>query len=144
MPGHHPDPEIEGGGNLIIIFFRPFGPHFGLRIRRGGGASPGSGTDVQVLLQKEELLSTFCNKISQLTTTWRFFARHTTWQFNSFRRRLFKSPVIFFSWLVILRNLIQARFARFWELMRGWLVASQVLQQLYVFVPRFQRTLSHS
>ena len=70
----------------------------------------------------------------------------TTWQFNSFRRRLSKSPVIFVSWLVILCNLIQARFARFWELMRGWLVASLVLQQLHVSPPPppFQRTLSHS
>ena len=74
-----------------------------------------------------------------------FFCRTgTTWQFNSFRRRLSKSPVIFFSWLVILRNLIQARFARFWELMRGWLVASLVLQQLHFSAPPFQRTLSHS
>ena len=73
VPGHHPDPEIEGGGGLKKIFFRPFGPHFGLRIRGEGsgplGPSPGSATDVQVLLQKVELLSTFCNKISQLTTT---------------------------------------------------------------------------
>ena len=35
--GGHPDPEITGGAGLQKIFFRPFGPHFGLKIRRGGG-----------------------------------------------------------------------------------------------------------
>ena len=69
VPGHHPDPEIEGDGGLKKIFFRPFKPHFGLRIRGGEPPGPGSATVVQVLLQKVELLSTFCNKISQLTTT---------------------------------------------------------------------------
>ena len=75
VPGHHSDPEIEGDGGLkknIFLALR-FGPHFGLRIRGEGpgplGPSPGSATDVQVLLQKVELLSTFCNKISQLATT---------------------------------------------------------------------------
>ena len=42
--GGHPDPEISGGGGggggggrPQKIFFRPFGPHFGLKIRVGGG-----------------------------------------------------------------------------------------------------------
>ena len=29
----HPDPEIRGGGGFKKIFFRPFGHHFGLKIR---------------------------------------------------------------------------------------------------------------
>ena len=32
-----PDPEIRGGGGVAVskqIFFRPFGPKFGLKIRR--------------------------------------------------------------------------------------------------------------
>ena len=37
-----PDPEIrgEGGGGLQKTFFRPFGPHFGLRLR--GDEPPGT------------------------------------------------------------------------------------------------------
>ena len=34
-PGH-PDPEIRGGG-LQKNLLRPFGPHFGLKIRGGPG-----------------------------------------------------------------------------------------------------------
>ena len=66
--GHRTDPEIKEGGGVKKIFFRPFGPHFWYK-NKGGGTSPGSATDVQVSLQKVEPLSTFCNKISQLTTT---------------------------------------------------------------------------
>ena len=31
----HPDPEIRGGGGKLSekIFFRPFGPQFGLKVR---------------------------------------------------------------------------------------------------------------
>ena len=32
--GGHPDPEIKGG-SLKKILFRPFGPHFGLKMREG-------------------------------------------------------------------------------------------------------------
>ena len=32
--GGHPDPEIKGG-SLKKNFLRPFGPHFGLKIREG-------------------------------------------------------------------------------------------------------------
>ena len=42
--GSHIDPEIRGGPGLQKNFFRPFGPHFGLKIRRGAGTlgpSPG-------------------------------------------------------------------------------------------------------
>ena len=36
----HPDPEISGGGDQSPkIFFQPFGPQFGLKIR-GAGPSP--------------------------------------------------------------------------------------------------------
>ena len=36
--GGHPDSEIRGGGGgLQKIFFGPFGPHFGIKIRRAGG-----------------------------------------------------------------------------------------------------------
>ena len=45
----HPDSEITGGGGLKIKIFRPFRPHFGLKIRRAPGplgSSPGSDTDV--------------------------------------------------------------------------------------------------
>ena len=37
--GGHPDSEIRGGGEggLQKIFFGPFGPHFGIKIRKGGG-----------------------------------------------------------------------------------------------------------
>ena len=32
--GGHPDPEIRGGGGRAEnLFFRPFGPQFGLKIR---------------------------------------------------------------------------------------------------------------
>ena len=150
VPGHHPDPEIEGGGGLKKIVFGPSIRTSFWSKNKGGGAGPlgplpwirhwctgfvAKSRTTLYLLQQD--FATYNN----LT----FFCKTgTTWQFNSFRRRLFKSPVIFFSWLVILRNLIQARFARFWELMRGWLVASLVLQQLHVSAPPFQRTLSHS
>ena len=43
----HQDPEIRGVGGTRSKknFFRPFGPHFGLKIRRGGtGPYPGSAT----------------------------------------------------------------------------------------------------
>jgi len=40
-----PDPEIRGGPASKKIF-RPFGPHFDLKIkRRGVGGSPGSATE---------------------------------------------------------------------------------------------------
>ena len=35
--GGHPDPEIRGKPGLKKIFFRPYGPQFGLKIRGGGG-----------------------------------------------------------------------------------------------------------
>ena len=35
--GGHPDPDIRGGSWPQKIFFRPFGPHFGLKIRGGQG-----------------------------------------------------------------------------------------------------------
>ena len=36
----HPEPEISGGGDQSPkIFFQPFGPQFGLKIR-GAGPSP--------------------------------------------------------------------------------------------------------
>ena len=47
--GGHPDPEIRGGeGVLQKKKFPPFGPQFGLKIRRGRrplGPSPGSATE---------------------------------------------------------------------------------------------------
>lgn len=49
--GHSPVPDLDletwrgggaGGGGVSKLFFRPFGPYFGLKIRVGGGrASPG-------------------------------------------------------------------------------------------------------
>ena len=39
-PGH-PDPEIRGAARSLKIFFRPFRPRFGLKIRRGGGRGSG-------------------------------------------------------------------------------------------------------
>ena len=41
--GGHADPEIRGGG-LKEIVFRPFGPHFGLKIRGAGPPGPSPGT----------------------------------------------------------------------------------------------------
>ena len=35
--GGRPDPDIRGGAGLKKIFFWPFGPHFGLKIRGGQG-----------------------------------------------------------------------------------------------------------
>ena len=35
--GGNPDPEIRGRSPVSKIFFRPFGPQFGLKIRGGGG-----------------------------------------------------------------------------------------------------------
>ena len=47
--GGHRDPEKKGGAGLPKSFFRPFGPHFGPKIRGGGvgrpGPSPGSATE---------------------------------------------------------------------------------------------------
>ena len=46
-PGH-PDPEIRKGGGCGTVsknFFRPLGPQFGLKIRRGPGPYPGSATE---------------------------------------------------------------------------------------------------
>ena len=41
--GGHPDPEIKGEAPVLPKnCFRPFGPQFGLKIRRGGGWFPGS------------------------------------------------------------------------------------------------------
>ena len=51
IPLADPDPEIRVGGGTPAsknIFFRPFGPHFGLKIRGGlgpPGPSPGSATE---------------------------------------------------------------------------------------------------
>ena len=42
--GGYPDPEIpeiRGWPGLQKIFFRPFGPQFGLRMGGGGGKPPG-------------------------------------------------------------------------------------------------------
>ena len=40
----HPDPEIKGGGGAVSKkMFQPFGPQFGLTIRRGGGGGWGGG-----------------------------------------------------------------------------------------------------
>ena len=45
-----PDPEIRGGGPWPQKkIFHPFGPHFGLKIRGGGGSPgppPGSATEM--------------------------------------------------------------------------------------------------
>ena len=113
--------------------------------KRGGASRPWIRHCCTGLVAKSRTTLYFLQQDFATYNNLTFFCRTgTTWQFNSFRRRLSKSPVIFFSWLVILRNLIQARFARFWELMRGWLVASLVLQQLHFSAPPFQRTLSHS
>ena len=38
--GGHPDHEIRGWPGLKKIFFWPFGPHFGLKIRGGGPPGP--------------------------------------------------------------------------------------------------------
>ena len=43
------DPDLQirggGGGGGLKIFFRLFGPYFGLKIKGGPGPSPGSATD---------------------------------------------------------------------------------------------------
>ena len=102
-----PDLQIRGGGGGARSSSRPwdragwrsqknffsalrFGPHFGLRIRGihhwCTGFVAKSRTTLYLLQQD---FATYNN----LT----FFCKTgTTWQFNSFRRRLFKSPVIFF------------------------------------------------
>ena len=38
--GGHPDPDIRGMGRSKKIFFRPFGPQFGPKIRGGGPPGP--------------------------------------------------------------------------------------------------------
>ena len=38
--GGHPDPEIRGMPGLKKIFFRPFAPQFGLKIRGAGPRAP--------------------------------------------------------------------------------------------------------
>ena len=44
--GRSSRPWDKGGGGGLKIFFRPFGPHFGIKIRGAGspGPSPGSAT----------------------------------------------------------------------------------------------------
>ena len=41
MGAAHPDPEIRGRLGLEKIFFRTFGPQFGLKIGVRGGGGPG-------------------------------------------------------------------------------------------------------
>ena len=145
VPGHHPDPEIEGDGGLKKNIFLALRASFWSKNKRGGASRPWIRHCCTGFVAKSRTTLYFLQQDFATYNNLTFFCKAgTTWQFNSFRRRLSKSPVIFVSWLVILRNLIQARFARFWELMRGWLVASLVLQQLHVSAPPFQRTLSHS
>ena len=38
--GGHPYPEIRGEAGLKIFFFQPFGPQFGLKLRRGPPLDP--------------------------------------------------------------------------------------------------------
>ena len=50
--GGHPDPGLRGMPSLEKIFFRPFGPQFGLKIRGGGGwerPSPTFATEVVIV-----------------------------------------------------------------------------------------------
>ena len=46
--GGHPVPEIRGGSGLKKMFFRPFGPQLGPKIRESGplGPSPESATAI--------------------------------------------------------------------------------------------------
>ena len=56
--GGHRDREIRGGGaGFKKKFFRPFGPHFGLKIRGEAGSSPGSTTGSLPLSSAE---ASFC------------------------------------------------------------------------------------
>ena len=42
----NPDIQIRAGGQSPKVFFRPFGPQFGLKIREvGGGGVPGPALD---------------------------------------------------------------------------------------------------
>ena len=38
--GDHPDPETRGMPSLQKNFFRPFGPHFGLKNKEAGARAP--------------------------------------------------------------------------------------------------------
>ena len=78
-PSCHPDPEISGG-RPPKNFFWPFGPHFGLKIRGGGGEGglpgplPGSATAKSHAREKPLLAgygicignSMICSAISKL------------------------------------------------------------------------------
>ena len=65
--GSHPDPEIRWGPSHKKVFFRLFGPHFGLKIRGGlgpPGPSPGSTTGIQCILLLTTQSDTFIGFLS--------------------------------------------------------------------------------
>ena len=74
--GGHPDPEGSGGRSQKM-FFRPFGPHFGLSIREGpstGSATAHDGgklTRVGQLSLAERLQGRWGNPLARVTLTLR-------------------------------------------------------------------------
>ena len=84
----HPDPEIRGAPASKKIFFRPFGPHFGLKIRgrpRSPGPSPGSATGLDHtfapvdLINRSQSISGWSCSVSLLILTNNPLQRETTW-----------------------------------------------------------------
>ena len=84
----HPDPEIRGVSGLKKIFFRPFGPHFGLKIRGWPGPpgpSPRSATGLDNtfapvdLINRSQSISGWSCSVSLLILTNNPLQRETTW-----------------------------------------------------------------
>ena len=70
--GGHPDPEGRGGRSQKM-FFRPFGPHFGLSIREGPATAHDGGklTRVGQLSLAERLQGRWGNPLARVTLTLR-------------------------------------------------------------------------
>ena len=84
----HPEPEIRGGPGLQKRFFRPFGPHFGLKIRGWPwppGPLPGSATGLDNtfapfdLINRSQSISGWSCSVSLLILTNNPLQRETTW-----------------------------------------------------------------
>ena len=84
----HPDPEITGGPGLKIFFFRPFGPHSGLKIW-GGRQTPPLDPPLYICFLSKKPVSliktcctckypNFCLKVPSLVAPFSFSIKEAT------------------------------------------------------------------